>query len=140
MAPATGGFFVRVQVWPPSFDVAASAASLVRKSPPPTMPFQGSRKATENPPAVAELTSGVSYAFQVSPPSLVARILAMAAPPVVIQAFLPPWVAIQVPLDENDASPGNAGGMFAAIDCQVIPSVVRISGNTPLTESLCVMP
>ena len=60
MDPCTGGLFVRVQVCPPSFEVAAAAESFEVKSPPPTMPFQGSRKATEIAPALGELTSGVS--------------------------------------------------------------------------------
>src|SRR5277367_879523 len=140
MAPFTGGLFVNFQVLPPSCEVAMSALSFEAKSPPPTMPFRGSRKATEIAPALAELTSGVSYAFQVSPPSLVARILAMVDPPVAIQAFFPPWVVMQVPLAENDASPCNAGGILALISCQVVPSTVRISGKTPFTESLCAMP
>src|SRR5438094_1590825 len=92
MAPGTGGLLVRVQVRPPSFDVAASAELFDAKSPPATMPFQGSRNATVIAPALGELTSGVSYAFHVSPPSLVAKILATLEPPVAIQAFLPPCV------------------------------------------------
>src|SRR5467141_1024993 len=104
------------------------------------MPWNGSRKATVKAPALGELTSGVSYAFQVLPLSLVARTLAIAEPPVAIQAFLPPWVVTQVPLDAKENSPGNAGGMLLLISCQVIPSVVRKSGNTPFTESLCAMP
>src|ERR1700722_15792282 len=140
MAPCTGGLVVRVQVRPPSLEVAASAASFEAKSPPATIPFHGLRKATEIAPALGELTSGVSYAFQVSPPSLVAKILAMVEPPVAIQAFRPPWVAMQVPLAEKDASPGRAGGMSGAIDCQFVPSVVRMSGNPPFTESLWVTP
>jgi hypothetical protein len=76
----------------------------------------------------------------VSPWSLVARILAVREPPVAIHAFLAPWVATQVPLDANDASPGNAGGKLPLMSCQATPSVVRRSGNTPFTESLCVMP
>src|SRR5438445_13407876 len=110
MAPLTGGLLVSFQVLPPSRDMAASALSFEARSPPPTMPCRGSRKATEIAPALAELTSGVSYAFQVSPPSLVARILAMVAPPVAIQPFLRPWVAAQVPLSANGASPASAGG------------------------------
>src|SRR5438445_7379641 len=140
MAPGTGGLLVRVQVRPPSLDVAASAESFEAKSPPATMPFQGSRKATVMAPALGELTSGVSYAFQVSPPSLVARILAIVEPPVAIHAFLPPCVVTQVPLDAKEASPGNAGGMLLLMSCHVVPSVVRRSGNTPFTESLCAMP
>src|SRR2546425_11799718 len=85
MAPGTGGLLVRVHVRPPSFDVAASAEPFEAKSPPATMPFQGLRKATVIAPALGELTSGVSYAFHVSPPSLVAKILAMLEPPVAIQ-------------------------------------------------------
>ena len=75
-----------------------------------------------------------------SPPSLVANILVVVEPPWQIQAFRPPWAVMQVPLAANEASPGNAGGILSAMDCQLIPSVVRISGNTPFTESLCVMP
>src|SRR5712671_6309983 len=142
MAPVTGGGLVSVQVLPPSEEVAVLAlfGSLGSRSPPPTMPCQGSRNATVNPPALGELTSGVSYAFQVLPLSRVARILAVEAPPVVIQAFLAPCVATQVPLDANENSPGNAGGMLLLMSCQVFPSVVRRSGNTPFTESLCDMP
>src|SRR5271169_5563245 len=140
MAPFTGGLFVNFQVLPPSCEVAMSALSFAAKSPPPTMPCRGSRKATLIAPALGELTSGVSYAFQVSPPSLVARILAMVEPPVAIQALLSPWVVMQVPLAANEASPESAGGILPLISCQVVPSVVRISGNTPLKESLCVTP
>ena len=104
------------------------------------MPCQGSRKSTVKAPALGELTSGVSYAFHVSPPSRVLRILAIVEPPVAIQALLSPWVATQVPLAANDASPGNAGGILLLMSCQVLPSVVRRSGNTPFTESLCEMP
>src|ERR1700736_4287095 len=121
MAPVIGGLFVSFQVMPPSLDIAVAAlfGSLGSKSPPPTMPCRESRKATVNAPALGELTSGVSYAFHVSPPSLVARILAIVEPPVAIHAFFSPWVATQVPLDENDASPGNAGGRLLS-SCQVI--------------------
>src|SRR5438876_5697997 len=104
------------------------------------MPSNGSRKATEKAPALGELTKGVLYAFHVSPPSLVAKTLAIAAPPVAIQAFLPPCVVTQVPLDAKENSPGNAGGILLLMSCQFIPSVVRRSGNTPFTESLCAMP
>ena len=104
------------------------------------MPFHESRKATVKAPAVGELNKGVSYAFHVLPPSPVARTLAIVDPPVAIQALLPPCVVTQVPLDEKEDSPGNAGGMLLLISCQAIPSVVRRSGNTPFTESLCTMP
>src|SRR5277367_6503987 len=135
-----GGLVVNLHVWPPSSEVAAWAALFVVKSPPPTIPCQGSRNATEKPPALGLLTSGVSYACQVSPPSRVARIRAMLEPPVVIQAFWNPSVVMQVPLEENEASPDKAGGILRAIECQVLPSKVRMSGKTPLTESLWVMP
>src|SRR5204863_8954886 len=104
------------------------------------MPSNGSRKSTVKAPALGELTRGVLYAFQVSPPSLVARTLAISDPPVQIHAFRPPWVVTHVPLDANEASPGSAGGMLLLMSGQVIPSVVRKSGNTPFTESLCRMP
>src|ERR1700751_4314324 len=85
MAPCTGRLFVRIQVWPPSFAVAVSAALFEARSPPPMIPLRGLRKATEIAPALGELTSGVSYAFQLLPPSRVARILATddapASPP-----------------------------------------------------------
>src|ERR1700731_5248886 len=136
MAPCTGGLFVRVHVWPPSSEVAASALAFEAKSPPPRMPCRGSRKATEIPPALGELTSGVSYAFQVSPPSLVAKILAIDAPPVAIQAFRSPSVAAQVPLAANEASPDNAGGILAAFYGKVSPVGERISGNYQFTESV----
>ena len=60
MAPGVGGVLVSVQVWPPSLDIAISSLVLVDKSPPPSTPCDASRKATETPPAEAELTSGVS--------------------------------------------------------------------------------
>src|SRR5271170_3682044 len=116
MAPCSGGAVVRVQVRPPSSEVAASALVFEFKSPPPRIPWRESRKATETPPALGELSNGVSYAFQVLPPSLVARILAMVAPPVAIQAFVFPSAAMQVPLAANEASPGSAGGMWAEMD------------------------
>src|SRR5690242_13639304 len=100
MAPVTGGGLVNVQVCPPSLEVAVRAllGSLGSKSPPPTMPWCGSRKSIVNAPALGELIKGVLYAFQVSPPSLVARTLAIVEPPVQIHAFLPPCVETQVPL------------------------------------------
>ena len=67
----------------------------------------------------------------------VARTLAIVEAPVAIQAFCPPCVATHVPLAANDASPGNAGGILLLMSCQVVPSVVRRSGKTPFTESLC---
>src|SRR5881275_1366784 len=127
---------------PPSLETAVRAllGSPGSKSPPPTIPRNGSRKSTVNAPALGELTRGVLYAFQVSPPSLVARTLAISEPPVQIHAFRPPWVVTHVPLDAKENSPGSAGGILLLISCQLIPSVVRKSGNTPLTESLCRMP
>src|SRR4029077_11541188 len=104
------------------------------------MPWCGSRKSTVKAPAVGELINGVLYAFQVSPPSLVARILAIVEPPVAIHASFPPWVVTQVPLDAKEASPGNAGGMLLLMSCHVVPSVMRRSGNAPFTESVCGMP
>ena len=78
---------------------------------------------------------------RVAPPSsVVAKILATVEPPVVIHALFWPCVVMQVPLDENEASPGSAGGILFAIEYHVVPSLVRMSGNTPFTESLCVMP
>src|SRR5438477_12542329 len=100
------------------------------------MPSNGSRKSTVKAPPLGELKRGVSYAFQVLPPALVARILAIGAPPGAIQACLPPCVVTQVPLDAKENSPGKAGGILLLISCQVVPSVVRRSGNTPFTESL----
>src|SRR5207249_10485862 len=109
------------------------------RSPTPTMPSNGLRRSTLEAPALGELSRGVLYAFHVLPPSRVARTLAIVAPPVAIQAFLPPCAVTQVPLEAKENSPGNAGGMLL-ISCQVVPSVVRRSGNTPFTESLCAMP
>src|SRR5260370_42590777 len=105
MAPESGGALVSFQVWPPSLDVAVLAlfGSLGSKSPPPTMPCQGSRKSTVKAPALGELTSGVLYAFHVSPPSRVLRILAMVDPAVARPAFRSPWIATQEPLAANDA-------------------------------------
>src|SRR5579864_1866994 len=88
IAPCTGGLFVSVHVLPPSFEVAVSAAVFEAKSPPPTIPLRESRKATETAPALGELTSGVSYAFQLWPPSRVASILAVEEPPVAIHALV----------------------------------------------------
>ena len=36
--------------------------------------------------------------------------------------------------------PASAGGMLPLMSCQIAPSVVRRSGKTPFTESLCEMP
>src|SRR6516225_1522511 len=142
IAPVTGGGFVSVQVAPPSLDVAVLAlfGSLGSRSPPPTMPFHGLRNAIVNPPALDELNSGVSYAFHVSPPSLVASTRAIVETPVTIHAFCPPCVATHVPLAANDPSSGKAGGILPLILCHVVPSVLRRSGNTPFTESLCARP
>ena len=60
MAPGMGGLVVSFQRWPPSSEVAAWAEVLLVRSPPPTMPWTGSRKATEKPPALGFETSGVS--------------------------------------------------------------------------------
>src|SRR5215470_8093127 len=121
MAPVTGGALVSFHVRPPSLDVAVLAfpGSPGSRSPPPTMPCHGSRKATVNAPALGELTSGVSYAFQVSPPSLVASTRATVAPPVAIHAFCPPCVATHVPLDANENSPARAGGMLPLMSSHV---------------------
>src|SRR5690348_4222299 len=100
------------------------------------MPWCGSRNAIVKAPALGELNNGVSYAFQVFPRSVVASTRAMSEPPVAIQAFLPPCVVTQVPLEAKENSPGNAGGMLALISCQIIPSVVRKSGKTPFIGSL----
>src|SRR5207245_230642 len=142
MAPVTGGGFVSVQVLPPSLEIAVSAllGSPGSKSPPPTIPWNGSRKSTVKAPPRGPLNDGVLYAFHVFPWSVVARTRAIAAPPVAIQAFRPPCVVTQVPLDAKENSPGNAGGILLLMSCHVIPSIVRRSGNTPLTESLCAMP
>src|SRR5215813_6682052 len=101
------------------------------------MPWCGSRKSMVKAPALGELISGVLYAFQVSPPSPVASTLAIVAPPLQIHAFLPPCVVRQVPLDAKEVSPGNAGGILSLISSHVVPLVVRRSGKTPFTESLC---
>src|SRR5438132_194716 len=106
----------------------------MRPSVPTSHPALGLAKATAQQP----LTPG--NLNHVLPASLVAKTLAMSEPPVQIQAFLPPCVVTQVPLDAKENSPGNAGGILLLISCQVIPSVVRRSGNTPFTESLCAMP
>src|SRR5205807_5066659 len=104
------------------------------------MPTNGSRKSTVKAPPLGELARGLLYAFHVLPPSLVAKTLAIAATPVAIHAFLPPCVVTQVPLDAKEPSPGSAGGILLLMSCHVIPSVVRRSGKTPFTESLCVIP
>src|SRR5437660_8575588 len=89
------------------------------------MLWNGSRKSTVKAPALVDLTRGVSYAFHVLPPSLVARTLAISEPPVAIQAFLPPCVVTQVPLAAKENSPGNAGGLLLLISCLVVALVVR---------------
>ena len=91
-------------------------------------------------PAAGPLSNGVSYAAQVLPWSRVAKTRAIVEPPVPIHALLLPSVVTQVPLEANEASPGNAGGMFFLMLCHVIPSRVRRSGKVPFTESLCTMP
>jgi hypothetical protein len=59
---------------------------------------------------------------------------------VVIHAFVFPSAAMQVPLAANEGSPGSTGGILAEMDSHVFPFFVRMSGNTPFPESLCVMP
>src|SRR5213075_3262795 len=126
----------------PSLEVAVRALLGLpgSKSPPPTMPSNGSRKSTVKAPPLGELARGVLYAFHVLPPSRVARTLAIAATPVAIHAFLPPCVVTQVPLDAKEPSPGKAGGMLPLMSCHVIPLSVRKSWNTPFTESPCRIP
>src|SRR4051812_9647308 len=142
IAPVTGGGLAKVQVLPPSLETAVRASLGLpgSRSPPPTIPLCGSRKSTVNAPALGPLNNGVSYAFQVSPWSVVARILATSATPVAIQAFRPPCVVTLVPLDAKEPSPGKAGGMLPLMSCHVIPLSVRKSWNTPLTESPCKIP
>jgi hypothetical protein len=110
------------------------------KSPEPTTSSNGVSMLTANVPPLGDLARGVLYAFHVLPPSRVARTLAIVEPPVAIQAFLPPCVVTQVPLEAKENSPGNAAGILLLISCQVVPSVVRRSGNTPFAEWLCAMP
>src|SRR5437762_3537741 len=114
----------------------------MRPSVPTSHPALGLAKATAQKPLTPGKLNQVvpSSGVQAAPPSLVARTLAISAPPVQIQAFLPPCVETQVPLDAKENSPGNAGGILLLISCHVVPSVVRRSGNTPFTESLCAMP
>jgi hypothetical protein len=142
MAPVTGGGLVRVQVLPPSLEIAVRALLGITgiQIAAAHDPVVRIAKSTVNAPALGELNNGVLYAFQVLPPSVVARTLAIAATPVAIHAFLPPCVVTQVPLDAKEPSPGKAGGMLLLMSCHVIPSVVRKSGNTPLTESPCRIP
>src|SRR5439155_1679642 len=101
----------------------------MRPSVPTSHPAFGLAKATAQKP----LTLG--NVNQVFPSSGV-----QAATPVTIHAFLPPCVVTQVPLDAKEPSPGSAGGILLLMSCHVIPSVVRRSGKTPFTESLCAIP
>ncbi|TMA17527.1 MAG: hypothetical protein E6J85_16820 [Deltaproteobacteria bacterium] len=75
-----------------------------------------------------------------SPPSVVAMMRGSFPTPVPIQARLSPWVAMQVPLAANADSPSWAGGKLLPMSFQVRPSVVRITGNRPSTESAMVIP
>ena len=54
---------------PPSLEIAVRALLGLpgSKSPPPTIPWCGSRKSTVNAPPMGPLNNGVSYAFQVFP-------------------------------------------------------------------------
>src|SRR3954447_6239533 len=133
-----GAGFVSVQVTPPSLERAKLLETPLGlpRSPPPRIQCFASWKAMLNPPAGGPETSGVGYAFHVLPPSVVAITRAGVTPPVVNQARFPPWVAMQVPLDANPASPGSAGVTLSPISCQVWPSVVRRMGKRPFTESL----
>src|SRR5436305_485203 len=138
MASLIGAGVVSSQVTPPSLVRAKLLETPVPfpRSPPPRMPCFASWKAMLNPPAGGPETSGVGYAFHVLPPSLVAITRAGVAPPVVNQARFPPCVVMQVPLDANPASAGNAGVTLSPISCQVWPLVVRRIGKRPFTESL----
>src|SRR6185295_1887082 len=110
-APSNGGVRTRLQLLPPLSEVAIRARGWgcqgVR-SPPATIPSEAFRNAMVNPPADGLDTSGVSYACQVCPPSVVASTRATLEPPAVIQARWSPWVAIQVPLAAKPNSPGRA--------------------------------
>src|SRR3954467_11194060 len=106
MASLIGAGVVSSQVTPPSLVRAKLLETPVPlpRSPPPRMPCFASWKAMLNPPAGGPETSGVGYAFHVSPPSVVAITRAGVTPPVVNHARLPPWAVMQVPLDANPAS------------------------------------
>src|SRR2546423_5832365 len=138
MASLIGARVARCQVTPPSLERAKLSETPVgfERSPPPRIPCFASWKAILNPPAGGPETSGVGYAFHVLPPSVVAITRAGVTPPVVNQARFPPWVAMQVPLDANPASPGSAGVTLSPISCQVWSLVVRRIGKRPFTESL----
>src|SRR5438270_8629301 len=138
MASLIGAGVASCQVTPPSLERAKLLETPVGlpRSPPPRIPCFASWKAMLTPPAGGPDTSGVGYAFQVSPPSVVAITRAGLAPPVVNQARLPPCAVMQVPLDANPASPGSAGGTLSPMSCHVWPSVVRRMGKRPFTESL----
>src|SRR6266478_4467427 len=137
MASLIGAGVASSQVTPPSLERAKLLDTPVglERSPPPRMLCLASRKAMLNPPPAGPETMGVGYAFQVSPPSVVAITRAGVAPPVVNQARLPPWAVMQVPLEAKPASPGSAGGTLSPMSSNVAPSVVRRIGKRPLIES-----
>src|SRR5215510_9851665 len=98
------------------------------------IPWNASRNATLKMPADGEPLNAELCAVHVSPPSCVARTLDADAPPVTIHALSLPCTATQVPLEGNESSPAKAGGRRSAIFCQVVPSMVRITGKRPFTE------
>src|SRR3954453_3418416 len=130
------------QVLPPSLALAggSNGGAAGSRSPPPIIPCRASLNATLKMPALGEARSGASCALHVSPPSRVMRTLDVDAPPVTAHALFLPSVATQVPLDAKKDSPGRAAGWLAAMLCHVWPSVVRIAGNCPFTESLWAKP
>jgi hypothetical protein len=125
---------VSCQVFPPSLERATLWENTVgaRISPPP--------RPLITPDVGVPCRIGVSYAAQVSPASVLAKIRAFVAPPVPTHTRLLPWVAIPVPLAANAASPSCRLGNWSPISCQVSPSVVPITGKRPFTESAMVMP
>src|SRR5205823_853517 len=139
IAPGTGACEVRSHVLPPSRERAKlGRTSALAKSPPPTTPCRPSRKATVNVPAVpVPPAMGVEYEAHLSPPSLVTKIRELV---VTIHARVSPCVATQVPLAANAPSSVCAGGSRMLF--HVLPSVVRIAGNCPVTflPSAMVMP
>ena len=110
-------------------ELAAWAPLFVVRSPPPTIPCQGSRNATEKPARIGVAHErGVSYAVQLSPPSRGRQypLRCLPRPPVVIQAFRGPWVAMQVPLEEKEASPAKARWLYFRHDR--VPGGATVSG------------
>ena len=116
MAPVTGGGFVEStfdrhhsklrcpRYWVGRFQITAAYDAI-----------EGVTEVDGEGASARRACQGSVIAFQVLPPSRVARILAIVAPPVRNPSVPPTLCCDARPLDAKENSPGNAGGIAADI-------------------------